>query len=230
MNEAFFKSKVDEINEQLEVFNSSGLKMFATSSFQGQSLPLLHILGQSGLDIPVVLTDTGFLFPETTRFARATAKEFGLNLTQVRSVIPKSAQRDSRGCLLYSSDPDLCCEVNKVEPMNQVLMANDVWINGVRADQSNIRKALATHERTRYSCVRYHPMLTWSARDVFYYRKVFSLPEHPLEALGYVSIGCMPCTSPLNLSDDDRNSRWFGMSKTECGLNTDLIVKSEEPQ
>jgi phosphoadenosine phosphosulfate reductase len=229
MNKEFFKSKVDEIIEQLDSYVGGGLKMFATSSFQGQSLPLLHILGESGLDIPVVLTDTGFLFPETTRFANVIAREFGLNVTQVRSVIPKSAQRDSRGCMLYSSDPDLCCEVNKVEPMNQVLMENDVWINGIRADQSNARKALATHERTRYSCVRYHPMLNWSARDVYYYRKVFSLPDHPLEALGYSSIGCMPCTRHLNSTHEDRNARWYGMSKTECGLNTDLILKSPSP-
>jgi phosphoadenosine phosphosulfate reductase len=228
MNEEFFRSKVDVIMEQLNSFASSELKMFATSSFQGQSLPLLHILGESGLDIPIVLTDTGFLFPETAKFARVIAREFGLNVTRVRSVIPKSAQRDSRGCMLYSSDPDLCCEINKVEPMNPVLMTNDVWINGIRADQSDSRKALATHERTRYECIRYHPMLTWSSREVFYYRKVYSLPEHPLEAQGYASIGCMPCTSPLNSSQDDRGSRWYGTNKTECGLNTDLIVKSGE--
>ena len=98
------------------------------------------------------------------------------------------------------------------------------------------RKVMKAYWKSRYrkefqeasfDCLRYHPILHWTAKDIFYYRKVFDLPPHPLEEKGYQSVGCEPCTVGFHLEENERNSRWFGLNKTECGLNTDMIVKGK---
>ena len=106
--------------------------------------------------------------------------------------------------------------------MEHLLAGHDVWINGVRADQSAVRRSMQVEQPAASGCLRYHPMLDWTARMVFEYRKEHGLPEHPLEAQGYASIGCMPCTRRLMDGYDERSGRWFGLNKTECGLHTDL--------
>lgn len=207
---------------------ASGKKGFASSSFQPQSVPLLHMISEvDGLN-DVVLTNTGFLFPETLSFAADVCKLFELNLVVVKSDIPKSGQKDSRNYFLYGSDPDLCCHLNKVLPVNALVHSYDFWVNGVRADQSEARSTLREFENTETDCIRYHPLLDWTAKDVWEYGKEFKLPQHPLSAIGYQSIGCEPCTVKWDASSNERNSRWFGLNKTECGLNTDLIAKSSD--
>lgn len=225
-NPDYFEAKTQSIRDQLEGFVRSGAKIFTTSSFQAQSLPLLHIISSIPGCKTVFMTDTGYLFPETHSFALSVCKQFDLRLEVIRSSVPKFAQTDIHGKLLYTSDPDLCCEINKVTPLQPVLIEYDVWVNGIRRDQSSDRASLSEFEDSRSGCIRYHPLLGWSAQDIFYYRKIFSLPNHPLESRGYQSVGCQPCTVTLQGRGNERNARWFGMNKTECGLNTDLIVKS----
>ena len=222
----YFEAKVRPIKFQLEEFVKSDKKIFTTSSFQTQSLPLLHIIsGVSGCKT-VYMTDTGYLFPETQSFARSISSMLNLDLRIVASTVPKFSQTDIHGRLLYTSDPDLCCELNKVTPLEPVLASHDIWINGVRRDQTDARSRLDQFEEAQLGCTRYHPMLDWTAREIFYYRKCFALPEHPLEVEGYGSIGCQPCTVKFEGNGNTRNARWFGMNKTECGLNTNLIAKS----
>lgn len=205
---------------------AAGKKGFATSSFQPQSLPLLHMISEvDGLN-DICFTNTGFLFPETLSFAEDVCRMFELNLVVLKSDVPKAGQRDARNRFLYGSDPDLCCHLNKVLPVNAVMHGYDFWVNGVRADQSQARSTLREFENKDTDCIRYHPLLNWSAKDVWEYGREFSLPEHPLSAVGYQSIGCEPCTVKWDASSNERNSRWFGLNKTECGLNTDLIASS----
>ena len=199
--------------------------MFLTSSFQTQSLPLLHIISQSGIDIPILFTNTGFLYPETVTFAEQISKRLNLRLISVKSEVPKINQRDNAGRFLYASDPDYCCHINKVKPLEIILAQNDIWINGIRADQSSVRAEMSEFENATHDCLRYHPMLEWDSKMVFHYRKLHDLPEHPLEAKGYVSVGCEPCTVMFAAGGNARNSRWFGLNKTECGINTTLIHK-----
>ena len=111
--------------------------------------------------------------------------------------------------------------MNKVEPMLPILAEYDVWISGVRAEQSNFRSALSVVEDAKSGCQKFHPLLGWTAKMVFDYRKKFDLPEHPLEKDGFLSIGCEPCTRRYNPADP-RSGRWFGLDKTECGLQTEL--------
>jgi phosphoadenosine phosphosulfate reductase len=218
------ETRADAIVERLHGYLDDGRKVFTTSSFQSQSLPLLHIISRVGRGIPVYYTNTGFLFPQTIRFAEELAERLSLNVIALRPEVPKIKQLDRAGRFLYASDPDHCCYLNKVQPLEPLLHEFDVWVNGVRRDQSAVRAAMMEEADAQFGCRRYHPMLEWDSRMVYYYRRNHDLPEHPLEADGYLSIGCEPCTTRALVDGNARNARWFGMNKTECGLNTTLLA------
>ncbi len=210
----------------LHDYLDAGHRMFLTSSFQTQSLPLLHMVSRVGRAIPVYFANTGFLFPETIRFAEDMGRRLGLEVIPLQSEVTKVRQMDREGRFLYTSDPDHCCYLNKVQPLEPVLIAHDIWINGIRADQSDTRAGMAAEESAPHGCRRFHPMLDWDSRMIYYYRQQYGLPEHPLEARGYLSIGCEPCTRPLTVDADERSARWYGLNKTECGLHTDLVAQT----
>lgn len=215
--------KISVIAERITKYHERGLRVFSTSSLQSQSVPLLHIISQTGCDIPVYFLNTGFLFPESLRFRDQIAREFNLRIITVHPVVPKIQQRGSNGRLLYGTDPDRCCYLNKVQPLEPILAAHDVWINGVRADQTAKRNAMRTEQAGPHDTLRYHPMLNWTGRDIHNYMRKYGLPQHPLTAKGYLSIGCEPCTRRFVDGLDARSSRWYGMNKKECGLHTELV-------
>jgi len=217
--------KIDEIAHQIESYKEEGKSLFTSSSFQSHSLVLVHILSQIDRTIPVYFLNTGYHFPETVRFRDYITELWGLNTIDLKSGVPKFMQRDPEGRLLFTSDPDHCCHLNKTQPMDAILMSYDVWINGVRADQSAIRAAMKVEQPAKHGCLRFHPMLDWNARMIWQYQKEHNLPKHPLEEKGFVSIGCEPCTRKLDPEMQEREARWFGMNKIECGLHTDLINK-----
>ena len=218
-------TKANAIVDRLQGYVDGGKKVFATCSFQTQSLPLLHMISRADRDIPVYYTNTGFLFPETIRFADQLSKDLGLRVIGLRPEVTKIRQMDHQGRFLYTSDPDHCCYLNKVQPLEPVLIEYDIWVNGIRADQSSVRAQMSVETPAPHDCMRYHPMLDWDSRMVYFYRKNHELPEHPLEAQGYLSIGCEPCTTKFLAEGNERNSRWFGMNKTECGLHTTLATE-----
>jgi phosphoadenosine phosphosulfate reductase len=200
-------------------------KMFTSSSFQSHSLVLLHLLSRIDNTIPVYFINTGYHFPETLAFRDQIAHEFELNVIDLKSEVPKFMQRDSAGNLLFTSDPDHCCYLNKTMPMDSVLRSHDVWINGVRADQSSVRASMKEEQPAPHGTLRYHPMLQWSAKMIWQYSKEYKLPSHPLEQKGFLSIGCEPCTRRHDPLMQEREARWYGLKKVECGLHTDLVVK-----
>jgi phosphoadenosine phosphosulfate reductase len=217
--------KFEEIKTRIEKHQSEGKKIFTTSSFQSHSIVLLHILSRIDKNIPVYFINTGYHFAETVKFRDLIGNEFGLKIIDIQSQTPKHLQKDSTGKLLFTSDPDYCCHLNKVVPLDLILANNDVWINGVRGDQSAVRKAMKVEQAAPHNTFRFHPMLDWTSKMIFDYQKEYNLPKHPLEAKGFFSIGCEPCTRKFDLEMQERESRWFGMNKTECGLHTELIKK-----
>lgn len=215
----------DEIRAQIGVYKEKNLSLFTTSSFQSHSLVLLHMLSRIDKTIPVYFINTGFHFPETVRFKDLVTERFGLHTLDLKSDVPKFMQRDFEGKLLFTSDPDHCCYLNKTQPMDGILRSHDIWINGVRADQSAVRAAMRVEQPAQHGCIRFHPMLDWNAKMIWQYQQEFDLPRHPLEQKGYLSIGCEPCTRKMDPEMQEREARWFGMNKIECGLHTDLISK-----
>lgn len=186
---------------------------------------MLHILSRIDKTIPVYFINTGYHFPETIEFRDQVTTLFGLNTIDLKSDVPKHMQRDSEGKLLFTSDPDHCCYLNKTQPMDGILRSHDVWINGVRADQSAVRAAMKVEQPAPYNSVRFHPMLDWNAKMIWQYQKEYNLPQHPLDLKGYVSIGCEPCTRKLDPGMQEREARWYGLKKVECGLHTELVTK-----
>jgi|SRR5690554_1688746 len=214
-----------EFREALQRFKEEGKKVFATSSFQTHSIPLLHLISEIDASIPIYYLNTGYLFPETLEFKDTLASLLNLNFIGLESNISKIQQRDAEGNLLFVSNPSLCCYLNKVQPLEPILLQHDVWINGIRADQNANRSRMNVFEKTPQGALRYHPMLHWKAKDIYEYRMAYQLPSHPLEKKGYLSIGCEPCTQKPALDTDGRSARWFGLKTDECGLHTDLIEK-----
>lgn len=214
-----------QIQQKIGEYQEKGWRLFSTSSFQTHSVVLLHILSQIDRAIPIYFINTGYHFPETIAYRDQVAQLLGLNLVDLPSSTPKHLQRDATGKLLFTSDPDYCCFLNKVQPLDNVLTEYDVWINGVRADQSATRKAMHTEEKAPHNTIRFHPVLDWNSRMIETYLKEHQLPRHPLEEKGYFSIGCEPCTRKFDPDMLERETRWYGLKKVECGLHTELIQK-----
>ncbi len=219
------------LNERLEqctteeilkwAWETFGSKVTVSSSFQTQSLPLLHIISQVCPGMPVIFIDTGFHFPETLAFRDMLQTRYGLNIVTVHPEIAKSQLLQQYGEALYRRDPDLCCYINKVEPMQRILAKMHAWVAGVRRDQTTNRSQLSVLEPQPSGLLKIHPMLNWTRDDIQTYIHEHDLPAHPLYAQGYRSIGCAPCTRPTLTLEDERSGRWAGTGKTECGLHLD---------
>ncbi|MEM7145433.1 MAG: phosphoadenylyl-sulfate reductase [Verrucomicrobiota bacterium] len=195
-----------------------------TSSFGAQSAVSLHLVTEQRPDIPVILVDTGYLFPETYRFIDDLTKRLGLNLKVYHPEVSpawqearhgKRWEQGVEGIELYNRD-------NKVEPMNRALdeMGADAWITGLRRSQSVSRKDLPVLAAAS-GRVKVHPIIDWSDRDVFEYLTKHDLPYHPLWEEGYVSIGDWHTTRKLTDGMTEEETRFFGL-KRECGLHEDV--------
>lgn len=215
---------ISSIQNKIEQYIGAGKRLFSTSSFQTHSVVLLHILSRIDRSIPVYFINTGYHFPETILYKEEVAAAFGIRVIDLFPLVPKTMQRNREGNLLFTSDPDYCCYLNKVQPVEGLLELYDIWINGVRADQNSHRQQLQEELMVQKNTLRYHPVLHWTIEMVEQYIEHFGLPRHPLEEKGYTSIGCEPCTRPAE-KGNQRGGRWFGQKKTECGLNADLIEK-----
>ncbi len=207
-----------KIADKIIQYKERGMRLFATSSFQTNSVVLLHVLSRINNDIPIYFINTGFHFAETIRYKDEITRLLKIRVIDLLPHVPKNMQRSPSGDLMFTYDPDYCCFLNKVQPVEALLEQYDVWINGVRADQNSNREKLKKEESTKHNTLRYHPLLEWTGQGMRTYIEKHDLPVHPLEEKGYKSIGCEPCTRPVN-GGNARDGRWAGLKKTECGLH-----------
>jgi phosphoadenosine phosphosulfate reductase len=198
-----------------------GPEVAASSSFQTQSVPLLHMISRACPHLPVMFLDTGFHFPETIAFRDRLVGELGLNLQVLHCRIPRDAFMRCYGTL-YRSDPDLCCYLNKVEPLARALAGKAAWVAGIRRDQTAARRATRILERGGDGIYKVSPLAAWASEDVIAYIRRHGLPVHPLTGQGYPSIGCKPCTRAVGPAVDSRAGRWAESEKTECGIHEDF--------
>lgn len=196
--------------------------VIASSSFQTHSIPMLAIVAAAG-SVPVYFLDTGFHFPETLTYRDQISAMFDLRVVSLRSTVSKLAQTTASGSLLFAEDPDYCCYLNKTAPMEPVAAGCDVWISGVRREQNENRSTFDRIMAGPNGSVRYHPMLDWTDAMIREFIDDHGIPGHPLDGRGYASIGCAPCTHRVSSQDDERDARWSGLAKTECGLHIDLV-------
>jgi len=189
-----------------------------TSSFGAQSAVLLHLWSRIAGKLPVVFIDTGFLFPETVKYRDELAARLGLELRILVSDIPTKDFVARYGDDIQKKDPDFCCGVNKVAPLAPLKEKARGWVSGLRRDQSKARANVEILEADGH-LVRVHPIASFTKVDVADYLARHALPEHPLVARRYLSIGCAPCTRAVAEGEDERAGRWAWTNKTECGLH-----------
>lgn len=188
------------------------------SSFGAESAVLLHLVAQVDPTTPVIFTDTGHLFPETLAYRDLLAER--LALTDLRTTGPDPLLLTARdaGNKRWTYDPDGCCELRKVEPLQRALAPFEGWISGRKGFQAVTRAALPRFE-DESGRLKINPLADWSKLDLDHYFAAHALPCHPLEAQGYPSIGCTPCTTPVRPGEDARAGRWRGFDKVECGIH-----------
>ncbi|PAJ73765.1 phosphoadenosine phosphosulfate reductase [Pseudoalteromonas sp. NBT06-2] len=196
---------------------------FLSSSFGIQAAVMLHLMTSHKTDIPVVLTDTGYLFPETYQFIDHLTERLDLNLKVYRSEQSPAWQEAKYG-KLWEQDVEGIKQynhMNKVEPMNRALqdLQAGTWFSGLRRDQSSTRTNKNIVEISR-GTVKFHPIIDWNNRDVYQYLTKHDLPYHPLWEQGYVSMGDVHTTRKLEPGMTEEETRFFGLNR-ECGLHTD---------
>jgi phosphoadenosine phosphosulfate reductase len=199
--------------------------VFLSCSFQHDGVVLAHMLREIAPEVPVVFINTGFHFPETLAYRDEIVARFGLRLVELHPIMPREEFAACHGLDLYARNPDLCCHINKVEPLRRYLPGMRAWINGRRRDQAGTRREIRIVEAQPGYPHKANPIASWTSRDTFYYMQQHGIPTHPLFERGYVSIGCAPCTRPVLAGEDERAGRWAGQAKTECGLHTFLGPK-----
>ncbi len=188
------------------------------SSFGTEAAILLAAAAAVDPDIPVLLLDTGYLFPETLAY-RDTLRD-RLGLTGIREILPDAAEaaaEDPEGDL-YIRDPDACCGLRKVRPLARALEGFYAWANGRKRYQGETRAAIPIVEADGQR-LKFNPLAALSREEIGARFAGLGLPPHPLEKFGFASIGCMPCTTRVKPGEDPRAGRWRGRGKIECGLH-----------
>jgi len=189
------------------------------SSFGTESAALLKVMAEVDPAIPVIFLDTGWLFEETLTYRDTLIARLGLR--DVRSIKPleQTLSREDPDRSLWFSDPDACCRIRKVEPLSRALAPFQAWINGRKRFQGGVRADIPVVEEDG-SRLKFNPFANVSRDQIEAIYKASKLPPHPLVAKGFLSVGCMPCTSRAKAGEDVRAGRWRGTAKTECGIHT----------
>jgi phosphoadenosine phosphosulfate reductase len=194
------------------------------TGFQVGGLVNIHIARDIVEHVPVLFLQTGFHFPETEAFRDKLVRDWDLELIETKPTFGPEMQAEVVGPELYKTDPDLCCHLNKVMPLEVALTDRGGWATGVRRDQSPSRAKTQLFERQELTpdlvVWKLNPLAHWTRAQVDEYARDNDVPRHPLYEKGYVSIGCAPCTKPVGEGvEDERAGRWEGLGKTECGIH-----------
>lgn len=194
-------------------------RLALVSSFGTESAVLLKVMADVDAAIPVIFLDTGWLFEETLAYRDTLIETLGLR--DVRSIKPdeETLQREDRDRDLWFSDPDACCRIRKVEPLKRALAPFDAWINGRKRFQGGLRAAIPVVEDDG-ARLKFNPFANVSREQIQAIFAQAKLPPHPLVSSGFLSVGCMPCTSRSSPGEDARGGRWRGRAKSECGIHT----------
>jgi phosphoadenosine phosphosulfate reductase len=193
-------------------------RLAVVSSFGTESAALLKVMADVDPAIPVIFLDTGWLFEETLAYRDTLIATLGLR--DVRSIKPleDTLSREDPDRELWFSDPDACCRIRKVEPLARALAPFSAWINGRKRFQGGARAEIPVVENDGIR-LKFNPFANVSRGEIEAIYALAKLPPHPLLASGYLSVGCMPCTSRTSPDENARAGRWRGRAKTECGIH-----------
>jgi phosphoadenosine phosphosulfate reductase len=187
-------------------------------SFGAESALLLDMVAAIDRATPVIVLDTGKLFGETLRYRDALAERLGLGDLRTVTPDPCALERRDPGGTLWRKDADACCRLRKVEPLERALAGFVAVISGRKRYQGGMRQTLPAIELVDQR-IRVNPLAGFSRERIECEFAERGLPAHPLEAEGFLSIGCVPCTDRVAAGQDRRAGRWRGLGKTECGIH-----------
>lgn len=199
---------------------SYGERLAVVTSFQTTGIVTLNMLHHLGLRVDVLTLDTGLLFPETYDLMHRLQDRLGFNLVRVQPELNVEEQAAQYGETLWTREPDACCRMRKVVPLDKALVGYDAWVAGLRRDQSKTRSTIqAISWDQRNTKVKISPLIDWTEEMVWTYIRAYDLPYNALHDQGYPSIGCYTCTQPIAAGSDVRSGRWANQGKTECGIH-----------
>ena len=203
------------------------------TSFQGAGLVMIDLARKHGLEFPVFTLDTGLLFPETVELKKRLEDYFGFEIETLQPDLTVEQQERVQGPELWKREPDLCCTIRKVFPLQGRLSELDCWITGLRRQQSDTRSRTEPIEIYVFDAtngrdiVKLNPMVNWTRDQVWHYIHEHKIPYNPLHDRGYRSIGCWPCTRQTTNGESERAGRWTGFNKVECGIHTFMTRKQD---
>lgn len=209
-------------------WNYFGDKAAIGTSFQGSGLVIIDHALRNGCNFPIFTIDTGLLFPETLELKKKLEDFWDVKIQSVHPEQTIEEQKKTMGPELWKTNPDSCCQMRKVLPLQSRLSSLDVWITGLRRGQSDQRKSTNVLEMYEFDKLResyifkLNPMVNWSREKVWNYINDHKIPYNTLHDKGYRSIGCWPCTKAISDGQHERAGRWEGFNKTECGIHTFL--------
>lgn len=197
------------------------------SAFGKDGVVLLDLLASQGARLPVLFLDTGYHFPETLAYRDRIATEIGVEVVNLRPNESVEQQDATHGPRLFGRDPDLCCRLRKVEPMREALRGFDAWLTGLRRDQHGGRQGTPIVEWQELGdgrgVFKVNPLAPWTRDQVESYLAEHALARNPLWDQGYASLGCAPCTRPVRPGGAEREGRWAGTVKRECGIHLPIL-------
>lgn len=219
----------ERAGRELEDAPAEEIIRWAVETFQGrfcvtssmQETVLAHLVSTIHPGVDVVFLDTGYHFPETIGTAAAASVVLPINLVTVRPRQTVAEQDATLGPDLYARNPDLCCQLRKVAPLERALAGYDAWATGIRRDEGGARaNTPVVGWDERRGKVKIAPLARWTQDEVDQYILDHGVLTNPLLSDGYPSIGCRPCTRRVREGEDIRAGRWAGLAKTECGIHT----------
>lgn len=218
LNHKFKNSYPDEVLEW--GFRIFGNDMVVGTGFGPSGMVLIHRLVQKKISAPVFYIDTQLLFEETYTLRDEIEERFGIRILQIKPDLSLKDQAATHGDELWKSNPDKCCYIRKVLPLQSYLSDKKAWVTGIRRSQSDTRRQTDVIEWDPTNhVVKINPLANWSGTDVWDYIHEHDLPYNPLHDFGYPSIGCVPCTHAVSADEDERSGRWKNRKKIECGIH-----------
>ncbi len=187
-------------------------QILVTSSFGTTSMALLHLLSKVQPGHPVHFIDTSYHFPETLAYRDQLMKQLDLQIVEVKA--DKKKNKFTKENQTWRFNQDLCCFINKIEPLDTIKGKYSIWVSGLLGFQNVHRKNLDLFE-SKDGLLKFHPLIDMGKEDLNLYRQLYELPTHPLIHQGYGSVGCTHCTK----KGENRNGRWLDVEKTECGIH-----------
>lgn len=181
---------------------------------------LVHLASQEATGVDLLFLDTGYHFAETLGMRDSVTEKYKVNVRTIVPLLTIQDQAEQYGTDLWARDPDTCCAIRKVEPLERGLRPYAAWVTGMRRADAPTRTDIEiVGWDAQRNKVKVNPLAAWSDVDVERYIVANGVLQHPLRKAGYTSIGCAPCTRPVAPGEDSRAGRWSGTEKTECGLH-----------